>query len=91
MALEKWEKPKTVTALRGFLGLTNYFAEYVPGYAEYAGPLMDKLQLNREDGKRGGTRPIILPSTAGPHNAHFPKLTDIPRLAAIVPTTCNAE
>ena len=42
-----------VTALRGFLGLTNYFSEYVDHYAEAAAPLMGKLKLNRQDGKKG--------------------------------------
>ena len=42
-----------MTALRAFLGLTNYFSGYVPHYAEYASPLMGNLQLNREDGKKG--------------------------------------
>jgi len=55
LPIQKWEIPHTVTALRGFLGLTNYFAEYVPGYAEKAGPLMEKLKLNRHDGKKGST------------------------------------
>ena len=31
LALEKWEAPKTVTALRGFLGFTNYYSSYVQG------------------------------------------------------------
>ena len=44
--IQKWEIPHTVTALRGFLGLTNYYAEYVPGYAEAAAPLMEKMKLN---------------------------------------------
>ena len=44
MALEKWEEPKTVTALRGFLGFTNYYSTYVPNYADLAAPLMDKLK-----------------------------------------------
>jgi hypothetical protein len=47
MALEKWEEPKTVTALRGFLGFTNYYSAYVAGYAEVAAPLMDLLRVNR--------------------------------------------
>ena len=28
----------------------------MPRYAEYAGPLMSKLQLNRQDGKKGSTK-----------------------------------
>ena len=58
-ALQKWEIPRTVTQLRGSLGLANYYSAYVPHYADYAGPLMGKLQLNREDGKKGSTKPIV--------------------------------
>ena len=53
LPIQKLEIPHTVTALRGFLGLTNYFSEYVPGYADKAGPLMEKLKLNRHDGRKG--------------------------------------
>ena len=55
MPIQKWEITKTVTALRGFLGLTMYYAEYVPGYAEVAAPLMEKLKLNKRNGRRGST------------------------------------
>jgi len=55
LPIQKWEIPHTVTALRGFLGLTNYYSEYVPGYAEKAGPLMEKLKLPRHVGKKGST------------------------------------
>ena len=55
MALEKWEEPRTVTALRGFLGFTNYYSTYVPGYAELAAVLMEKLKVNKKDGKKGST------------------------------------
>ena len=58
LSIQGWELPKTVTALRGFLGLTNYYSCYVPNYAHLAAPLMSKLQLNREDGKKGSTKPI---------------------------------
>jgi len=50
--IQKWELPKTITALRGFLGLTNYYSCYVPNYAQLAAPMMGKLQLNREEGKK---------------------------------------
>jgi hypothetical protein len=59
LALQKWELPRTVTQLRGFLGLANYYSSYIPHYADFAGPLMGKLQLNREDGKKGSTKPIV--------------------------------
>jgi len=48
-----------VTALRGFLGLTNYYADYVQGYAEAAAPLMEKLKLNRHDGRKGSKVAVV--------------------------------
>jgi putative thioredoxin len=33
LSIQKWELPKTVTQLRGFLGLANYYSVYVPHYA----------------------------------------------------------
>ena len=53
MALQKWEEPKTVTALRGYLGFTNYYSSYVPNYAALAAPLMEKLKVSKTEGKKG--------------------------------------
>jgi hypothetical protein len=53
MALEKWEEPRTITALRGFLGFTNYYSSYVKEYARYAAPLMELLKVGRGEGKNG--------------------------------------
>ncbi len=58
MALEKFQRPRTVTALRSFLGLTNYYSSYVPGYAKVVACLQDKLKLTRKDGKKGSKLPI---------------------------------
>ena len=58
LALQKWQLPEVVTQLRGFLGLANYFSEYVPEYAKLAGHLTSKLQLKREDGKKGSQKPL---------------------------------
>ena len=60
LPVQKWEPPKTVTELRSFLGLTNYFSEYIPGYAGLAAPLMAKLKVKREDGKKGSRKPVEL-------------------------------
>ena len=38
LPIQLWELPDTVTALRGFLGLTNYYSEYVHHYSELAAP-----------------------------------------------------
>jgi hypothetical protein len=49
-AIQKWERPRTISQMRGFLGLTNYYSGYVRGYANLAAPLMDTLKVGREDG-----------------------------------------
>ena len=51
--------PITVTALRGFLGLTNYYGSYVENYAKFAAPLTAKLQLTREEGKKGSQKVLV--------------------------------
>ena len=58
VAVQKWELPRTVSQLRGFLGLANYYSSYVPQFARIAAPLMAKLQLNRVDGRKGSTKPL---------------------------------
>ena len=60
MALEMWEPPGTVTALRGFLGFTNYYSAYIPNYAELAADLMEKLKVGRVEGKKGSRTKVNL-------------------------------
>jgi hypothetical protein len=50
LAVQKWDPPSTVSGLRAFLGVTNYYHTYVERYAHYAAPLMEKLKLPREGG-----------------------------------------
>ena len=57
-AIQKWERPKTISQMRGFLGLTNYYSGYVKDYANLAAPLMDTLKVGREDGKKGSKKPL---------------------------------
>lgn len=38
-AVRDWPVPDTATALRGFLGLANYFRRFIEGYAVMAAPL----------------------------------------------------
>ncbi len=58
LSIQKWELPGTVTALRNFLGLTNYFSSYVHNYVALAAPLMGKLQVNRLVGNKGSFKPV---------------------------------
>ena len=51
-SIQNRELPGTISALRGFLGLTNYYASYVPDYAALAAPLQDKLKVGKVDGKK---------------------------------------
>ena len=58
LAIQKWERPETITALRGFLGLANYYSCYVPLYAEKAAPLMGMLCMSLNEGRKGSKLPL---------------------------------
>jgi hypothetical protein len=49
-----------VSALRGFVGLTNYYSAYMPYYAQAASPLTNKLKVKCEDGKKGSRKRVSL-------------------------------
>ena len=57
-AIEKWELPPTITAMRAFLGFVNQYSEYVKDFAEIVAPLQDKLKVSRQDGKKGSKKKI---------------------------------
>jgi hypothetical protein len=57
-AVQLWRPPMTVSSLRGFLGLCNYYSGYVPMYAQLAAPLQEKLKLPREVTRAGSKHPI---------------------------------
>ena len=46
MALEHWEKPKTVSELRAYVGFCNYYSGYIKMYAEYTAPIRAMLKGN---------------------------------------------
>ena len=52
-ALQLWERPKTITQLRAFLGCCNYYHEFFPLYAKYSGPLTELLKVGKVEGERG--------------------------------------
>ena len=50
LCFEKWELPKTITALRSFLGFCNYYAGSVYNFSTPATPIVEKLKVGRFDG-----------------------------------------
>ena len=52
-ALQLWERPKTITQLRAFLGCCNYYHEFLSLYANFSGPLTDLLKVGKIEGKKG--------------------------------------
>ena len=52
-ALELWERPQTITQLRSFLGVCNYYHIYIRNYAHLAGPLQELLKVGKQEGKKG--------------------------------------
>ena len=60
MAIEKWSAPTNVTALRAFLGFTNYYSSFVKNYAAFVAPLQNGLKVSKADRKAGSHVKIAL-------------------------------
>ena len=74
-AIEHWEKPKTVSELRAYLGFCNYYSGYIKMYAEYAAPMTTMLKGNREETKKRVSRAVsvLAPEGAESDKHLFPK------------------
>ena len=58
-AIERWEKPKTVSEFRAYLGFGNYYSGYLKMYAEYADPIKAVLKGNGEVTRKGSRKPLV--------------------------------
>jgi hypothetical protein len=58
LALEKWELPRTITALRGLLCFCNHHAAYCKKYEELAAPLDKKLKVGKIKCCKGSKEPV---------------------------------
>ena len=58
-AIEHWEKPKTISELRAYLGFCNYYSGYIKMYAEYPAPMTTMLKGNREETKKGSKKALV--------------------------------
>jgi len=58
-AIEKWEVPTTIHELRAYLGFTNYYSTYIREYSNLVAPLLEKLKVPREQGKKGSKKKIV--------------------------------
>nr|CAD1834599.1 unnamed protein product [Ananas comosus var. bracteatus] len=85
-AICEWEAPTTVSELRSFLGLVNYYRRFIAGYSARAAPLTDLLKKTQswdwtprcakafEDLKRAVTEdPVLrLPDCSCPFEVSIP-------------------
>ena len=55
-AIEHWEKPRTVSEMRAYLGFCKYYSRYIKMYAEYAASMTAMLKGNREETKKGSKK-----------------------------------
>ena len=58
-AIEHWEKPKTVSELRAYLGVFNYYLGYMKMYADYAAPMTTMLKGNPEATSKGSKKALV--------------------------------
>ncbi len=58
LAIEKWELPRTITALRRLLGFCNHHAGYCKNFAELAAPLDEKLKVGKIKGRKGSKEQV---------------------------------
>jgi len=48
-AITEWKSPKNKTQLKSFLGMTNFFHDFIDHYAEIASPLTELLAKSKPD------------------------------------------
>ena len=64
-AIQHWELPQTIKDLCGFLGLCNYYAQYLRNYADTAGLMQDLLKVPKGKSKGAGARKLAWTDKSG--------------------------
>lgn len=76
-AIVNWSQPRSLSALRGFLGLSGFYRKFIKHYATLAAPLTDLLRVNKFTWTNEATRAFteLKAQIASTPKLHLPDFT----------------